>query len=339
MKLKELATRLELELRGNGDTEVFAPAPIEAAGPGMIIFVAADKFVPMLQRSGAAAAIVAPQFAEHARCPVLISQNPYADFARAIGIFLPSYRPQAGIDPSARIAPDVKFGDNPSVGANSVIGAGVTIGRNAVIHANVTIYPNVNIGDDFACYSQSVIREGCTIGNRVTILDGAVIGADGFGYVEDRGGLVKIPQVGIVVLEDDVEIGAKSTVDRATLGATILHRGVKLDDQVHIGHNCEIGEFSRFCAQTGIAGSTKIGKWCLFGGQTAVADHAVVGDRVIVAARGALAAGASDGAVLGGIPAIEIGKWRRYVAALPRLPEILRRLRAIEKRVEMDGEK
>ena len=273
MKLRELASRLALEMRGNGDTEIFAPAPIEAAGPGMIIFVGAEKFLPILERTSAAAAIVAPNFAEHARCPVLISPNPYADFARAVGIFFPSYRPTSGIDPSAQIAPDAKLGDNASVGANAVIGAGTTIGRNAVIHANATIYPNVRIGDDFSCYSQAVVREGTTIGNRVTILDGAVIGADGFGFVEDRGGLVKIPQVGIVVLEDDVEVGAKSTVDRAMLGATILHRGVKLDDQVHIGHNCEIGEFTRFCAQVGIGGSTKIGKWCLFGGQAAVPDH------------------------------------------------------------------
>src|SRR5262249_55561751 len=237
MKLKELAARLELELRGDGETEILAPAPIEAAGPGMIIFVAAEKFAPALERTPAAAAIVAREFADKARCPALISANPYADFARAVGIFFPPYRPQPGIDPSARIAPDAELGDSPSVGANAVIGAGTTLGRNAVLHANVTIYPHVHIGDDFTCHSQAVVREGCTIGDRVTILDGAVIGADGFGFVEDRGGLLKIPQVGTVVLEDDVEIGAKSTVDRAMLGATVLHRGVKLADQVHIGDN------------------------------------------------------------------------------------------------------
>lgn len=339
MKLKELASRLELELRGNGDTEIFAPAPIEAAGPGMIIFVAGEKFAPLLQKTTAAAAIVASQFADQARCPVLISPNPYADFARTVGIFFPAYRPQPGIHPSAQIAPDVKLGDNASVGANAVIGAGVTIGRDAVIHPNATIYPNVRIGDNFTCYSQSVVREGTTIGNGVTIMDGSVIGADGFGFVEDRGGLVKMPQVGTVVLEDDVEIGAKCTVDRAMLGATILHRGVKLDDQVHIGHNCEVGEYTRFCAQVGIGGSTKIGKWCLFGGQAAVPDHITVGDRVMVAARGALHRDTPDGAIMGGTPAVEIGIWRRYVAAWPRIPEILRRLRALEKRVEGDEDK
>ncbi len=339
MKLKDLASRLELELRGDGETEIFASAPIEAAGPGMIIFVAADKYAPILERTSASAAIVSAEFADRARCPVLISPNPYADFARTVAIFFPAYRPKPGIDPSARIAPDVKLGENASVGPNAVIGAGTTLGRNAVIHANATIYPNVRIGDDFTCHSQVVIREGCVIGNRVTLLDGVVIGADGFGFVEDRGGLVKIPQVGSVILEDDVEIGAKSTVDRAMLGATILHRGVKLDDQVHVGHNCEVGEFTRMCAQVGIAGSTRIGKWCLFGGQSACADHVTVGDRVMVAARAALHRDAPDGAIVGGTPAIEISQWRRYVAVLPRLPELFRRVRLLERRLGEEEEK
>ena len=339
MKLKELAARLELEMRGDGETGIFAPAPIEASGPGMITFVDSEKFAPQLEKTSAAAVIVAHKFVEQAGCPVLMSPNPRADFARTVGIFFPPYRPQPGIDPSARIAPDAKLGENASVGANAAIGAGTTIGRNAVIHANATIYPNVHIGDDFTCYSQAVVREGCTIGNRVTILDGAVIGADGFGFVEDRGGLVKMPQVGIVVLEDDVEIGAKSTVDRAMLGATILHRGVKLDDQVHVGHNCEVGEYTRLCAQVGIGGSTKIGKWCMFGGQAAAPDHLTIGDRVMVAARGALHRDAPDGAIMGGCPAVEIGVWKRYVAGWVRLPEILRRLRALEKKFEGDQEK
>ncbi len=154
-----------------------------------------------------------------------------------------------------------------------------------MIHPNVTIYPGVRIGDRFTAHSGVSIREGTVIGNRVTLLNGAVIGADGFGFVEENRDLIKIPQVGSVILEDDVEIGANSTVDRAMMGATILHRGVKLDDQVHIGHNCEIGEYSRFSGHTGISGSTRIGKWCLFGGQVGCADHVTIGDRVMVVAK------------------------------------------------------
>jgi len=216
----------------------------------------------------------------------------------------------------------------------AVIGERVRIGTNAVIHPHAVIYPNVSIGDDFVCHSHVSIREGVSIGNRVTLLSGAVIGADGFGFGEHEGGLFKIPQVGAVVLEDDVEIGSNSTVDRATIGATILHRGVKLDDQVHIGHNCEIGEFSRFAAMVGIAGSVKIGKWCQFGGNSGCADHVTIGDRVLVAAKSGIHADVASDSVIGGVPAGDIRHWRRYSMALPRLPEIIRRMRALEERVE-----
>ncbi|MGH7815568.1 MAG: UDP-3-O-(3-hydroxymyristoyl)glucosamine N-acyltransferase [Candidatus Binataceae bacterium] len=332
MKLKELASRLGLEFRGNGDAEIAVPATADAAGPGTIVFVAAPKYAAVLQ-SNVAAAIATAEMAAGAKCPVLISPNPLADFARTVEIFFPPARPPAGIDPTAKIAPDANLGPDASIGAYAVIGAGVTIGRNATIHPHAVIYPHVTIGDDFICHSHASIREGCTIGNRVTIMGGAVIGADGFGFVEDRGGLVKIPQVGAVILEDGVEIGANSTVDRATIGATVLHRGVKLDDQVHIAHNCEIGEFSRFAAQAGIAGSTRIGKWCQFGGQSASADHAIVGDRVLVAGKAAVHGHVKDDSILGGIPAFDLPRWRRYTAARARLPELLRRLRALETRL------
>jgi UDP-3-O-[3-hydroxymyristoyl] glucosamine N-acyltransferase len=332
MKLSELAQKLGLELRGDGTLEVFAPAPIEAAAPGMIIFVASAKYAPVLVRTSAAAAIVAPEFVENAKCSVLISANPYADFARVIEIFFPPYRPAPGIDPTAKIAPDAKIGEGASIGAFAVIGAGVTIGARAVLHPHAVIYPNVNIGDDFTAHSHVIVREGCSIGNRVTLLDGAVIGADGFGFVENAGGLVKIPQVGVVVLEDEVEIGAKSTVDRATLGATILHRGVKLDDQVHIGHNCEIGEYSRFAAHVGIAGSTTIGKWCQFGGQVGCADHAKIGDRVMASAQSGLHGQIPNDSIVAGTPHAEMKYYRRYAALWWRLPELFRRVRAIEGR-------
>jgi UDP-3-O-[3-hydroxymyristoyl] glucosamine N-acyltransferase len=334
MKLKELASRLGLELRGDGEVEIIAPAPIEAAAPGMIIFVSAAKYAPILKTRRAAAAIVAPEFADGAACPVLISKNPYASFARVIETFFPPYRPAAGIDSTAKIAPDARIGENASIGAYAVIGAGVTIGRNAVIHPHVTIYPGVRIGHDFTAHSQVIVREGCTIGDRVTLQNGAVIGADGFGYVEEAGDLVKIPQVGTVAIEDDVEIGAKSTVDRAMLGVTILHRGVKLDDQVHVGHNCEIGEFTRFASFVGIAGSCKIGKWCQFGGQVGCADHATVGDRVMAAGQAGLHGEIPDDQMVGGSPYSSLSDWRRYSAIIARLPEFARRLRALEKKVE-----
>lgn len=334
MKLSELASRLGREFRGHGEVEIFMPAPIEAAAPGTIIFVANEKYAPMLETTSAACVIVPEQFAARAKCPVLISPNPYFDFSRVLEIFFPPLKPPIGIDPTAHIAPSATIGENASIGALAVIGAGARIGKNAVIHPHAVIYPNVTIGDDFTCHSHVSIREGMSIGNRVTILSGAVIGADGFGFGEHDGGLFKIPQVGTVVIEDDVEVGSNSTVDRATIGATILHRGVKLDDQVHIGHNCEIGEYSRFAAMVGIAGSTKIGKWCQFGGNSGCADHVTIGDRVMVAAKSGIHTDVASDTVVGGVPAVDVRQWRRYAMALPRLPELIRRMRALEDRVE-----
>ena len=337
MKLSELASRLNLELRGDGAIEIFTPAPVEAAGPGTIIFVAAPKYAAALQ-SKVSAAITTAELAADAKCATLISNNPYADFSRVLEIFFPPYRPAPGIDPTAKIASDAKLGENASVGAYAVIGAGVRIGRDAVIHPHATIYPNVTAGDNLTCHSHASIREGTTIGNRVTIMNNAVIGADGFGYVEADGGLVKIPQVGSVLIEDDVEIGANTTVDRAMIGVTILHRGVKTDDQVHIGHNCEIGEYSRFSAFAGVSGSVQVGKWTLWGGQTGSADHIKIGDRAMIGAQAGVHNDIEAGAIVLGSPAIDRRKAARYMAVLPRLPELFRRLRAVERHVGIESE-
>jgi UDP-3-O-[3-hydroxymyristoyl] glucosamine N-acyltransferase len=334
VKLKEIAFKMGREFRGDGEIDIFMPAPIEAAGPGTIIFVANEKYAPMLETTTASCVIVPAEFAARAKCSVLISPNPYFDFSRVLELFFPPLQPAPGIDPSARVAADATIGENASIGALAVIGAGVRIGKNASLHPHAVLYPGVTIGDHFTCHSHVSIREGVSIGNRVTILSGAVIGADGFGFGEHEGGLFKIPQVGTVIIEDDVEIGSNSTIDRATIGATILHRGVKLDDQVHIGHNCEIGEYSRFAALVGIAGSVKIGKWCQFGGNSGCADHAVIGDRVLVAAKSGIHTDVASDSVVGGVPAVDIRQWRRYAMALPRVPELVRRMRALEDRIE-----
>jgi len=335
MKLKQLADTLKLELRGDGAAEISMPAPIEAGAPGTIVFAAGPRYAAALRATKASCAIVPESLAGDAPCATLISANPYADFARVLEVFFPPYRPPAGIDPSARIAPDAKLGAGASVGAGVSIAAGTVIGRNAVVHPNVTIYPNVRAGDDFVCHSGVSIREGVVIGNRVTILNGAVIGAEGFGFVEHQGALVRIPQVGTVIIEDDVEIGANTTIARATMGATLVRRGVKLDNLVHIGHNCEVGEYSRFAAQVGLAGSVKVGRWCQFGGQVGTADHAAIGDRVLAIGQTGIHNEVKSDTIIGGAPQVEFRKYRRYVAVLPRLPEMLRRIRAIEQQLEL----
>ncbi len=336
MKLGELALRLGLELRGDPDADINAPAPIEAAQPGMITFVSAPRYVGALRSSLASAVIVPAAMASEAKCAALLSDNPAYDFARVLEIFFPPYRPAPGIDPSAKVSPTARLGEEAFVGAYAVIGDDVTVGRRAAIHPHVTIYPEVQIGDDFTCHSHASIREKVVIGNRVTILSGAVIGADGFGFIEQAGALVKIPQVGTVIVEDDVEIGANSTVDRATMGATVLRRGVKLDNLVHIGHNCEVGAFSRLAAQAGLAGSVRLGEWCQFGGQTGCADHAQIGARVRVVAQSGIPHDLPDDSLVGGTPACDILAWRRASALHPRLPEMMRRIRALERRLGAD---
>ena len=333
MRLSELAQTIGLPLRGDGAIEILAPAPIETAGPGMITFATGPKYAAALRASAAAAAIAPAAIADDARCPILISTNPAFDFARVLEVFFPPYCPAPGIHPTACIDSTARIGADSFVGAYCVIGADVEIGRNAVIHPHVTVYAGVRIGNDFTCHSQASIRERVTIGDRVRILNGAVIGADGFGFVEHDGTLLKVPQVGSVAIADDVEIGANTTVDRATMGATIIGRGVKLDNLIQVGHNSVIGEYSRMAAQSGLAGSVRVGKWCQFGGQSGFADHAKIGDRTRVIAQAGVHNDLPDDALVGGAPAIDLRIFRRMVAVEPRLPEIARRLRALESRL------
>jgi UDP-3-O-[3-hydroxymyristoyl] glucosamine N-acyltransferase len=338
MKLGQLSAALGLELRGDAELEISAAVPLEAAMAGTISFVSQPRYLAMLERVAPSCLIIAAELAARAQCAALISSNPALDFARALEILHPPQRPPAGIDPTAHIAPDAQIGPEASIGAFVVIGAGVKIGARAVIHPQVTIYPKVSIGNDFVCHSQVSIREQVVIGDRVVLHNGAVIGSEGFGFVPVGEGLAKIPQVGNVVLESDVEIGANTSIDRATVGSTYLRRGVKLDNLIHIGHNCDIGAYSRFAAFTGIAGSTKVGEWCEFGGQTGVADHVTIGNRVRVAAQSGIPGNiVGDNITISGAPAIEIKRWRRQMAAYLSLPELVKRIRALERKVGIAG--
>jgi UDP-3-O-[3-hydroxymyristoyl] glucosamine N-acyltransferase len=332
MKLGELARALGLELRGDAELEITAAVPLEAAVAGTVSFVSQPRFLGLLERVSASCVIITAEMVERVHCAALISANPAFDFARTLGIFYPPYRPPSGIDPTARIAAGAEIGEGASIGAYVVIGAGVRLGARAVIHPQVTIYPGVRIGDDFICHSHVSIRENVVIGDRVVLHNGAIIGSEGFGFVQVGEGLAKIPQTGNVVVEADVEIGANTTIDRATVGSTWIRRGVKLDNLVHIGHNCEVGRYSRFAAMSGIAGSTRVGEWCEFGGQTGVADHARIGDRVRAAAQSGIANDVAAGLTIGGSPAVPIRVWRRQFAALLHLPELLRRVRALERK-------
>jgi len=332
MTLAELATRLGCELRGDGSIAIRSIRGLEEAGPGDLTFFANPKYAAQLAATRASAAIVATGAAE---LPIatLRADHPYLCFARALTIFHRPLRPLPSIHPTAVVAPSATIAEPVSIGAYAVIGDDVVIGPGATIHPHVTIYPGVQIGRDFVAHAGVVLREHVRIADRVVLQPGAVIGADGFGFAPGPEGAVKIPQTGIVVLEDDVEIGANTTIDRATLEATIIRRGAKLDNLVMVAHNCEVGAHSLLAAQVGIAGSTKIGRGVQMGGQAGVAGHVLIGDGVQVVAQSGVPNSVPAGRVVGGYPAIEVGVWRRTSAALLRLPELLRRVRRLERRI------
>ncbi len=336
MTLAEIAERLGCELRGDGTTEIRAIRGLEEAGPGDLTFLANPKYSAQLAATRASAAIVAVHAAE---LPIatLRAENPYLCFARALGLFHRPLRPPTGIHPTAIVAASARIADPATIGAYAVIGDDVVIGPGATIHPHVTIYAGVQIGRDFVAHAGVVVREHVRLGDRVVLHPGVVLGADGFGFAPSPTGAVKIPQAGIVIVEDDVEIGANTTVDRATLEATIIRRGAKLDNLVMIAHNCEVGAHSFLAAQVGIAGSTKIGRGVQMGGQAGAAGHLTIGDGVQVAAQSGVPNSVAAGKTVGGYPAMEVGLWRRTSAAILRLPELLRRVRRLERRLGVAG--
>jgi UDP-3-O-[3-hydroxymyristoyl] glucosamine N-acyltransferase len=337
MKLAALAAELGCELRGDGTIEIGAVRGLEDAGPGDLTFLANPKYAAQLV-STRASAIILPARAPDVPLASLRTANPYLAFARALALFHQPRRPVPGVHPTAVIAPSARLGEPASVGAYAVIGEDVAIGPGATIFPHVTIYPGVRIGADFVAHAGVVVREDVRIGDRVVLHPGVVLGADGFGFVPMPEGAVKIPQTGTVVIEDDVEIGANTTIDRATLGATVVRRRAKLDNLVMVGHGCEVGPDSFLAAQVGLAGSTKLGRGVQMGGQAGAAGHLTIGDGVQIVAQSGVPSSVPPGQVIGGYPAVEVTRWRRASAALLRLPELLHRVRRLERAARLATE-
>ena len=331
MKLAQIAERLGCELRGDGDIEIVRLAPIEDAQSGELAFVANPRYRPYLKTTHASAVIVATGEPDVALAS-LRTADPYVAFSKAIELFYTPPPHTSGVHPTAVVAATARLGREVSIGPYSVIGEEVIIGDAARIDAHVVIYPQVRIGDHFRAYANVVVRERAVIGHRVILQSGCVIGGDGFGYLLGTDGSArKIVQGGTVILEDDVEIGANTTIDRAAIGATRIQRGAKLDNLVMVAHGCSVGEGSALAAQVGLSGSTKVGRFVRMGGQAGVAGHLTIGDGAQLAARSGVPNDVPAGATVGGYPAVEIHIWRRMSAALPRLPELLRRVRRLEK--------
>ena len=331
MKLSTIATRLGSDLNGSGEVEIRRVLGIDEAGPGDLTFVSNPKYASKAQTTKASAVIVSPGFPE-IPIPSLRHPNPYLTFARAIELFYEPPRPARGIDPAARIAATAKIGEGASIGPFAVIDDDVEIGQNCTLYPFVHIARGARIGDHFKAYSNVSVREFCRIGNNVILQDGARIGADGFGYAKkDDGSYYKIVQSGIVVLEDDVEVGANATVDRATIGETRIRRGAKIDNLVQVGHSSEVGENTLLCAQVGLGGSSKIGRDVILTGQVGVAGHLEIGDRVVATAQTGIPNSVEPDQVISGYPAIDNKLWLKSSAVFKRLPELMKRIEALEK--------
>ena len=330
--LQQLADLVGGQLEGDPDIEIHRLSPLETAQEGDIVFVANPKYLPKLLDCRASAVIVAPKMKTSGH-NLLIVANPYLAFAKILTFLQVPERPCRGVMAGAQVADSAELAEGVTIYPNCVVGENVKIGAGTTLYPGVVVYDDVRIGCDCILHAGAVVRERCSLGDRVILQPAAMIGADGFGFAPDGSGYYKIPQVGTVELEDDVEIGACSCVDRATLEVTRIRRGTKIDNLVQIGHNVEIGEDGIFCAQVGIAGSVKLGRHCTFGGQAAVAGHVKVADNVTIGARGGVTNSVESNQVLSGLPLQPHKEWLKMSSTLPNLPQMRKDLHQLKKRI------
>jgi UDP-3-O-[3-hydroxymyristoyl] glucosamine N-acyltransferase len=333
LRLSDLAAQLECRLEGDGSLEITGAAGLEHAGPGQLTFFGNPKLKALLDGTRASAVIV-PTNAPAIPQAMLRSPHPYLTFARALSIFHPRPRPTPGISPHAIVDEDVVLGADVSVGPFTVIARGARLGARTVIASHVAIGADAVIGDDCDIRPHASIGARVTLGARVIVYDGAVIGSDGFGYAPTPDGrYFKIPQVGTVVIEDDVEIGANTTIDRASMGETRIGAGTKIDNLVQVAHSCTIGRDVILSAQVGLAGSTTIEDHVTLAGQVGVAGHLTIGKGAIVTAQSGVPNSIPSGALYSGYPAVDNRTWLKSSAIVARLPELRKQVIRLEERL------
>ena len=339
-RLSDLAARIGARLEGEGDALVSGIAPIEEAGPGQVTFLANPKYARFVQGSKATA-IIARETVPGVQTAFLVSENPYFAFACAVEAFHPPATFGPGISDKASVDPSARLGKDVTVSPFAVIGEGAEVGDRTVLFPGVFLGKEVSIGTDCLVYPNVVLYHGVTVGSRVILHAGCVIGSDGFGFAPTPEGFRKIPQVGTVEIEDDVEIGANTTIDRATLGVTRVCRGAKLDNLIQVAHNVVIGGNTVIAAQAGISGSTRIGSRVMIGGQAGLAGHLDVEDGIMLGAKCGVpdSLRASESRVWSGIPAMPHSTWLRFATLLPKIPELFRRVKRLEEGKNPKGEK
>lgn len=335
MKLSELAERTGATVQGaNADFEITGAAGLDEAGEGQVTFLANPRYTPRVNTTRASAVYLSEEAQTDRQIAILRVKDPYLAYTRALRIFNPEAEIEPFVHPSAVIDPTARVAKRVAIGACVVIGRNAFIGDDVRIYPNVTIYDDVTIGRGSVIHSGVAIRERTVVGERVVIHNNSVIGCDGFGYAKDEEKRwLKIPQAGRVVIEDDVEIGAATTIDRASVGESRIGRGSKLDNLVQVGHSCTIGEDTLLCAQVGLAGSSHIGSRVILAGQAGVAGHLTIGDDVVLTAKSATSHDIPAGKVISGIPAFDNKDWLRSTAAFRRLGEMQRKLRELERKI------
>ena len=337
MKLSELAAQTGATWSASdGDIEIAGAKGLDQAEPGQVTFLANPRYTSRVKTTGASAIYVGEDV-EVARTDlaVLRAKDPYLAYTRALILFHPAASFEPSVHPSAVIDPTARVAENVSIGAHVAIGKNAEVGERVRLHPNVTIYRNVSIGDDSEIHSGVAIRENSMLGRRVIVHNNAVIGSDGFGFAKDEERRwLKIPQTGRVVIEDDVEIGAGTTIDRASTGETRIKRGAKLDNLVQIGHSCAVGEDALLCAQVGMAGSSRVGDRVVLTGQVGIGGHITVGDDAILYPQSGVPNDVAAGEVLVGTPAFEVSAFWRAIAVFKKLGDIPKRIRGLEKRLD-----
>jgi UDP-3-O-[3-hydroxymyristoyl] glucosamine N-acyltransferase len=335
LKLREIAERLQCRLEGDGDVDIARVTGIEHAQPGDLSFIANSKYQAQILTTQASAVIVATDLdATGSRPALLRTEAPYLAFAHAVGLLMRDEAPAPGIAPSSVIAPDAVLGAEISIGPLVIVGAGASIGARTIIHPHVVIGPGAVIGEDCVIHANVSIRERVKLGRRVVVQDGAVLGSDGFGFVKLADGTrMKIPQHADVIIEDDVEIGANSTIDRPAVGETRIGAGTKIDNLVQIAHGVTIGRRVVFAAQVGIAGSTVVEDDVVLAGQVGVAGHLRIGKGVVATAQTGVPNSVDPGQLISGYPAIPNRDWLKSSAVFRHLPALKKRVAELEQRI------
>ena len=333
---KQIADFIQGEVVGDENATVQTFAKSEEGMPGAISFLANPKYASYLYETQSSIVLVNKDFEpeKEVKTTLIKVNNAYESVAKLLTLYEMSKPKKTGIDPLASIASSAQIGENVYIAPYAVIGEGVVIGNNTQIHANAVIGDNAKVGNNCIIYPNATVYHECRIGNNVILHAGSVIGADGFGHAPAADGYEKIPQIGIVIIEDNVEVGANTCIDRATMGATIIRKGVKLDNLIQVAHNVEVGSNTVMASQCGIAGSTKIGEWCMFGGQVGVAGHSKIGDRLNVGAQTGIPGNMKGNQTVMGSPAIDAKLFARSSVVSKRLPEMYQTLNALQKEVE-----